>query len=116
MAKWAWVKVPENEILTPTIQEQTRQRLLAHAAKILPEKASQIRIGFRGDFCYIDADEGDGSPPTHLCRLRWEGDINRWTLAFYTYSNEQYQPCVFASGNAEGTPEEALAVGAVYLS
>ena len=66
-----------------SVQAHTEQRILAHAAKIRPEKASQVRIQFRGPF--------------------------------YAYSSEKYEPCVFASGDRFGTPEEAFEIGAVYL-
>ena len=36
-------------------------------------------------------------------------------MAFYTYSNEHYEPCTFPNGTFYGTPEEAFEVGAVYL-
>ncbi len=52
--------------------------------------------------------------PTHLCRLR-HFDINRWSVAFYTYSDEKYSPCVFPNGDWFGTIEEAFDIGAVYL-
>ena len=52
--------------------------------------------------------------PLHLCRLRYFA-ADRWSLAFYTYSNERYEPCVFHNGTFFGTPEEGLDVGAVYL-
>ena len=53
--------------------------------------------------------------PTHLCRLRYFGDENAWSLAFYTYSHNRYEPSVFDNGTFHGTPEEAFDVGAVYL-
>ncbi len=54
---------------------------------------------------------------THLCRLRFFGDEERWGFAFYTYSNERYQLAAFPSGEFFGTPEEAFDVSAgVYLS
>jgi hypothetical protein len=53
--------------------------------------------------------------PTHLVRLRYFGADDRWSLAFYTYSNERYEPCVLRSGEFLGTPEEALDVGSSYL-
>jgi hypothetical protein len=55
------------------------------------------------------------STPTHLCRLRHFGP-DRWSVAFFTYSNERYEPCFFQSGKPFGTPEEALDIGAVYLT
>ena len=52
--------------------------------------------------------------PVHLCRLRYF-DEDRWCLAFYTYSNEKYEPSLFDTGEFLGTPEQGLDVGAVYL-
>ena len=53
--------------------------------------------------------------PLHLCRLRYFGNENAWSMAFYTYSNEKYEPCVFNTGSLHGTPEEAFETGAIYL-
>ena len=48
--------------------------------------------------------------PTHLCRLRYFGDEERWGFAFYTYSGERYELSVFPSGEFLGPPEEAFRV------
>lgn len=56
------------------------------------------------------------SIPTHLCRLRYFGDEDRWSMAFYTYSHETYEPCFFDNGAWHGTPEEAFDTSAVYLN
>lgn len=113
-AQWVWIKA-----LTPAIQKQIEERVMAHARKILPLKADQIRVRFKSrsgsDYCYIDADEGNGLALMHLCRLGWRGKSEEWDLAFYTYSNEKYQQCVYGTGKFLGTPEEALEVGIVYL-
>ncbi len=101
--------------ISPQLRELTRNRILQHAAKIVPKKASQLRMQFKGPFCYIDAQEQGVPEPFHLCRLRYMGSLSGWTLAFYTYSNEKYEPCVFGSGDFFGTPEEALEIGAIYL-
>jgi len=54
--------------------------------------------------------------PTHLCRLRYFGDQERWGFAFYTYSGERYELSVFPSGEFLGPPEEAFQVAAgAYL-
>ena len=54
--------------------------------------------------------------PTHLCRLRYFGDEERWGFAFYTYSNERYELSVFPSGEFLGPPEEAFDASAgLYL-
>ena len=57
-----------------------------------------------------------GTDPLHLCRIRYFGDENAWSLAFYTYSHDRYEPSVFDNGTFHGTPEEAFDVGAVYLA
>ena len=36
--------------------------------------------------------------PTHLCRLRYFGDENNWSMAFFTYSNEKYELSVYPNG------------------
>jgi hypothetical protein len=124
-------KIPE------IVKARTRDRILAHAEKHYSGKFTRIEVRFRGALCYVDAFQepcvGDEFPPpgwpesreqaiermrnnpTHLVRLRYFGDEERWTLAFFTYSHERYEPCVFPSGDDHGTPEEAFDVGAVYL-
>ena len=42
------------------------------------------------------------------------GDEQRWSMAFYTYSNEKYEPCFFNNSTFHGTPEEAFDTAAVY--
>ena len=117
MAKRTWVFSPDRggQKISVALREQTRQRILQHAAKILPQKAAQLSVWFRGPFCYIDAKEPDSPEPTHLCRLRYMGNMSGWSLAFYTYSNEKYELSMFTSGAFFGTPEEALEIGVIYL-
>jgi len=73
----------------------------------------RLSLRFRGQFCYVDAIEDD-SPPFPLGRLRHFSE-NSWSLALFTYSNEQYSPCLLATGKATGTIEEAISVCDVYL-
>jgi hypothetical protein len=55
------------------------------------------------------------SAPLYLCRLRYFGNVEKWSMAFYTYSHEKYEPCMFGDGSFHGTPEEAFEIAAVYL-
>ena len=125
------VKVPN------AVQDRTRQRILVHAEKEYRGRYVSLDIRFRGALCYIDAyvepDVAESWPPrdwpetrnqmierlrktpVHLVRLRYFGADNRWSLAFFTYSNERYTPCVFHSGDFFGTTAEALDIGATYL-
>jgi hypothetical protein len=123
------VKIPES------LKEPTRRRILAHAEKQYAGRYARLDIRFKGALCYIDAyvePNTRGRPwtvtgetreqfverlrntPTHLCRLRHFGNA-RWSVAFYTYGHERYEPSFFAAGEQHGTPEEGVDVGAVYL-
>jgi hypothetical protein len=95
-----------------------------------------LDVRFRGAFCYLDAFcearrptraelrayglnlaeylDRVRSTPIHLCRMRYLGR-DQWNVAFFTYSHEKYEPCVFPSGSFFGTPEEALDLGTLYL-
>jgi hypothetical protein len=125
------VKIPKR------VQESTKQRILAYAKEHYAGKYTRLDIRFRSQFCYIDAYTEPNVPddfpppgfpesretylermrniPTHLCRLRYFGDEESWTFAFYTYSHEKYEPCIFDNGTFYGTPEEAFQSAAVYL-
>ena len=134
-----WVRNPHSGgvKIPKLVQERTQRRILAHAKKKYKGKFTRLEVRFRGSLCYIDAYRKPNVPrgwppkdwhetreqmldrlrntPTHLCRLRYFGDEDCWTLAFFTYSNEKYSPCVFHSGDFYGTPEEGLDVEATYL-
>jgi hypothetical protein len=105
----------DGEKIPEPVKERTRARILAHATEHYAGKFTRLEVRFRGAFCYIDAFEEphlgeDFSPPD------WpETREQRWTLAFYTYSNEKYVPCLFGNGKDHGTPEQGFDVGAVYL-
>lgn len=122
--------------ISHTTQETVRQRIIADAEKNHVGKFTRIYVRFRGAMCYIDAyKEPEDVPkkfpagfgethkeyverlrntPTHLVRLR-HFCIDLWSVAFFTYSNERYEPCYFPNGEWFGTPEQAFEIGAVYL-
>lgn len=126
------VKIPE------AVKRRTEERIHRYAEAHFAGRYTRLDIRFRGQFCYIDAYTEpqllDGWPPpdfpesreeyeerlrntpTHLCRLRYFGDEDKWGLAFYTYSGERYELSVFPNGDFFGPPEEAFQVSAeVYL-
>jgi hypothetical protein len=124
------VKIPER------VRQRTTERIQKYAAEHYAGKYTRLDIRFRGALCYIDAYTEPEQPtkellqvtgetraqflervrsvPLHLCRLRHFAE-DRWSMAFYTYSNERYEPCVFLNGTFFGTPEEAFELAAVYL-
>lgn len=101
--------------ISPALQAKTRARILAYSEKSYAGQYTRLDVRFRGALCYVDAYLGSSPEPTHLVRLRFFGDEHRWTLAFFTYSHERYEPTYFPDGDDHGTPEDALDVGAVYL-
>lgn len=113
MSHWAWVHDPQSGgvPIPQRVQQETQKRLMEHTQKTRPELKLVIR--FKNHFCYIDAYQPGESVVTHLCRLRYF--INGWSLAFYTYSHEKYEPCIFPSGEWKGTPEEGFNASVVFL-
>jgi len=134
-----WVRDPHSGgvKIPKAVQERTRQRIVKYAEKKYKGKFTRLDIRFRGPLCYIDAYKAPNLPrgwppkdwgetraemiervrntPVHLCRLRYFGNENEWSLAFFTYSNEKYSPCVFHNGSFFGTPEQAFDVSSGYL-
>lgn len=138
MSGRGWVFDPHSggNKLSDTIRRETVERLERHAAANFAGLYTRLDVRFRGPLCYIDAfvepDEPSAdwlttigetrnqfinrlrSTPLHLCRLRFF-DRDRWSLAFYTYSHERYEPCFFENGTFIGTPEEGLDIGGLHL-
>jgi hypothetical protein len=131
LAIWGYDPHTGGNKVPQAVQERVRARILAYAAKGHPEVRIDVR--FKGALCYVDAYrrpqwvppperlppgmtreqyiERVGNTPIHLVRMRYFAE-DRWSLAFFRYSNEKYEPCVFHSGGDFGTPEEAFDVGA----
>jgi hypothetical protein len=139
MRERTWVYDPHSggRTIPAAVREKTARRIGAHAQKHYSGRYARLDVRFRGALCYIDAFVEPAEPtkamlrllresrehylrrlravPIHLCRLRYFGNEYAWTLSFFTYSHERYEPCVFHNGSFHGTPEEAFDVGAAYL-
>ena len=139
MPRWIWVLDPHSGggKITDAIRRETIARIERHAAANYAGRYTRLDIRFCAAFCYIDAytEPGEMSAkmldlsretaeeyrerlralPTHLCRLRFFG-IDRWSVAFFPYSHEKYEPTFFDNGSLYGTPEQGFDVGAVYLT
>lgn len=127
------VRIPE------AVRLVTEDRIRRFAEKHFAGRYTRLDIRFRAQFCYIDVytepeplgpdwpppdwpesreeyQERLRNTPTHLCRLRYYGDEERWGFAFYSYAGERYKLSVFPSGDFRGPPEEAFrASAAAYL-
>jgi hypothetical protein len=134
-----WVKGPHSGGVTipERMKEKVKNRIERYAETHYAGKYTRIDVRFKGHFCYVDAYtepfvREDYDPelfretreerierlrntPIHLCRLRYKGDEEQWTMAFYAYSHNKYEPSVFDHGDFYGTPEEAFQTSAVYL-
>jgi hypothetical protein len=139
MARRGWVFDPHSggRPIPEALRRRVTERLHRYAAEHYAGRYTRLDVRFRGALCYIDAFTEPDEPsaellaitgetreqflerlratPVHLCRLRHFSE-EEWSLAFYTYSNERYEPCYFRNGTFFGTPEEGLDVGAMYLT
>lgn len=136
-----WVYNPHRGGVTipDHLRHSTEARITTFAAEHFAGRYREVVVRFRGQFCYVDAHvdpdplpagssgPGGESPeeyyarlretPVHLCRLRFNGDPERWSFAFYSYASERYEPSVFLTGDDRGTPEEAFDLSAgAYLA
>ena len=136
MKTWAFNPHVGGRPIPPSVKRRTVERLEKHAADNYQGLYTRLGIRFRGPLCYVDAFTEPEKPdkrllsrthetpeaylermrnwPLRLGRLRYFAE-DRWSYAFYTYSNERYEPTVFVNGDWFGTPEEAFDIGAVYL-
>ena len=112
--KKVWCLSPNHgeEKISDQVRAQTVARVDAFAKTRPWYSRIQVAARFRQQFCYLDSIENGKLFP--LCRLRFH-DNEHWSLAFYTYSNERYQPCIFLTGKELGTVEEAIAACELYL-
>ena len=116
MSPWVYNPHVGGVTIPPQVRHRTEQRIRAYAEAHYRGRFERLEVRFRGALCYIDAYVED--PPDaslHLCRLRYFRNEDAWSMAFYTYSNEKYEPCMFRNGTFVGTPEEAFEMAAIYL-
>jgi hypothetical protein len=122
--------------ISDAVKRATTARIEKHAAAKYAGKYTRLDIRYRGALCYMDAYTEPEAPseemlrlrgqtreqaleqmramPTHLCRIRFFA-VDRWSLAFFAYSSEKYEPSMYPNGEWFGTPEQAFDVGAMYL-
>ena len=137
MSSWMYDPHYGGTKISEDVKSLVRKQVTDYALKHF--KGRFVRLGFRfkNQFCYIDAykepeatyghEERLGiskdeylerrrNTPIHLCRLRYFGQMDSWSMAFYTYSNERYEPCCFQTGKMTGSPEEAFQSASIYLN
>jgi hypothetical protein len=75
---------------------------------------TQLSVRFKSQFCYLDMIEEGEKDASPLARLRYFRD-EHWSMAFYTWSHERYEPCAFSKGGFEGTLEDAIIACELFL-
>jgi hypothetical protein len=112
---------------------EVQERVRRFAKRRFAGKFAHLEFRFKADLCYIDSycdsavrkealssagtkelDEyliADDDKVTHLCRLRYLGDSDKWGFEFFSYSSERYE-----AGGFIRTPEQAFEIAAgLYL-
>ena len=116
MSPWVYNPHVGGVTIPPQVRHRTERRIRAYAEAHYSGTFERLEVRFRGALCYIDAYvEDPPDVPLHLCRLRYFRNEDAWSMAFFTYSNEKYEPCMFRNGTFVGTPEEAFEMAAIYL-
>ena len=103
------VKIPAKE------HKQIHEDILQYVSAVVPEVI--IDVKFRGQFCYLGTIEGSNVNAKIImpvCRLR-HFRIDNWSIALYSYGSDKYEPCILDSGKWDGSLEEALKIGNLYL-
>lgn len=127
--KLGTVRVPED------VQARIESRIRKYAEEHYSEHYIKLDVRFRDPCCYIDVylepeDIGPGWPkpdwpesraerlerlsakPTHLCRLWYYGNEERWGFDFYDAASERYEAALFPDGENLGSVEDAFRVSA----
>lgn len=99
-------------IIQPNLYASIRSQADAFAVSRPWYSEFKLQLRFKKQYCYLDAEEKDDLFP--LGRLCYFGP-NKWCFAFYTYSNQRYEPCIFPSGEWFGTIEQAIEICEMYL-
>ncbi|MGA2740966.1 MAG: hypothetical protein ABSG65_26440 [Bryobacteraceae bacterium] len=94
---------------------RTERRILDYADKHCAAKFARVDVRFRGACCYIDVYTEPDQLPTHLCRIRYLGNEDRWGFAYYTYAHEKYEQSFLITGDTQGTPEEAFETSTLFM-
>ncbi len=99
--------------IPPQIYEEIRAAVHSYEQTRPWYPKHSLKLRFKGQFCYVDSCENDYISP--LGRLRYFSK-DQWSLGFFTYSNERYEPCFLANGKMCGSIEDAIRPCEVYLT
>jgi hypothetical protein len=91
-------------------------RLEAHVKANWPQ-CDKFDVRTKGQFVYVLAGTVDDEEAEPLCRLGYTGSVEQWAFAYFSYSNEKYEPSFLDTGSPYGSPEECFdCAAALYLA
>ena len=106
-----WVKMGPHEggtKIPKNLQMELEMRAVTFSKRHEWYPEQQLNLRFKNQFCYVDENKRNGEK-RRLGRLRYQGN-DQWSIAFFTYSTEEYVPYLFESGEYLGTFEAGLKI------
>ena len=100
----------------PTIPDQVKRQVDEIVQRfnenVIKNRNQYYTARYRGSYLYLD--RFDYKVVSHVCRLKYTGDLNHWEFAIFKYSDEVYDPHEWffpGSGHVDGTVEGATRAG-----
>ena len=99
---YTWIFDPQHggNFIPESMRESIREEIVSEFDKLGLSKNKKIDVRFKAQFCYVDAWEENDSYPTHLFQLRYIPSQEKWSVAFFAYSSEKYEPSFFLLANS----------------
>lgn len=100
------------QIITEQIKKQADEIVKAFNETVIKNPNRYYVTRYKGSYLYIDRLDHDSI--SHLCRLKYTGNMDEWEFEIFKYSNESYdaEDWFFpGSGHVDGTIKGALKAG-----
>lgn len=95
-----------------SVQQQVDEIVQKFNQRVIKDPHRYYVTRFRGKFLYLD--RHDYAFLSHVCRLKYTGQIDDWDFAIYKYSDGVYDQDEWmfpGSGHVDGTIEGAMKAG-----
>ncbi len=94
------------------VQQQVNEIVQHFNEQVIKDPNRYYVPRFKGKFVYVD--RLDYAFLSHVCRVKYTGQIDNWDFAIYKYSDGRYDPDEWmfpGSGHIDGTLEGAMKAG-----
>lgn len=95
-----------------SVQQQVNEIVQKFNKKVIKDLNRYYVPRFKGKYLYLDRLDYDFL--SHVCRLKYNGQIDNWDFAIYKYSAGAYDSDEWmfpGSGHVDGTVEGAMQAG-----